>query len=200
VAIKGVPGLFRPLVEDERRRRQRRRRKTRTGLQVEPIGVDQGKGLLYARLKLPQAPTQASPRPGYVHFPRGGACDDEYFAQIGAERLVTKFRGSRPFQEWVQTRPRNEALDCLVYALAAMRLSNVDLAQVTARRVADPAYTPRAVGLRPLPPPPVPLAEQEGEEGLPAGVAPAARPAPSRPPPRAKPPRGRGLAPEGWGL
>jgi hypothetical protein len=30
-----------------------------------------------------------------------------------------------------------------------MRLSNVDLAQVTARRVADPAYTPRAVGLRP---------------------------------------------------
>jgi phage terminase large subunit GpA-like protein len=149
VAIKGVPGLFRPLVEDERRRRQRRRRKTRTGLQVEPIGVDQGKGLLYARLKLPQAPTPASPRPGYVHFPRGGACDDEYFAQLGAERLVTKFRGSRPFQEWVQTRPRNEALDCLVYALAAMRLSNVDLAQVTARRAADPAYTPRAVGLRP---------------------------------------------------
>jgi phage terminase large subunit GpA-like protein len=27
-------------------------------------------------------------------------------------------------QEWVQIRPRNETLDCLVYALAAHRMSN----------------------------------------------------------------------------
>jgi len=56
------------------------------------------------------------------------------------------------------------------------------------------------VGLRTLPPAALPLAEEGGEQDLPAGVAPAARPAPSRPPPRAKPPRGRGLAPDGWGL
>jgi phage terminase large subunit GpA-like protein len=117
VAIKGVTGMGRPLIEDERKRRQRLRVKRKKGVHVEPLGVDQGKTLLYARLKLPQ------PGAGYVHFPRDPAFDDEYFAQLAAEKLVTKIKGTRPFAEWVQTRPRNEALDCLVYAMAAMRLS-----------------------------------------------------------------------------
>jgi phage terminase large subunit GpA-like protein len=60
--------------------------------------------------------------PGYVHFPREPWADDEYFAQLTAEKLVTKMRGSRPYSEWVQTRPRNEALDCLLLALVARRL------------------------------------------------------------------------------
>lgn len=125
IPIKGVTGMGRPLVEDEKRRRQRMRRKTKSGVQVEPIGVDQGKALIYARLKLIQ------PGQGYVHFPRDPAFDDEYFAQLAAEKLVTKVRGTRPFQEWIQTRPRNEALDCLLYALAAMRLSGRDLIAAT---------------------------------------------------------------------
>lgn len=119
VPIKGMPGMGRPLVEDEKKRRQRLRNKRKRGVQVEPLGVDQGKALIYARLKL------AAPGPGYIHFPRDPAFDDEYFAQLAAERLVTKVRGTRPFQEWVQIRPRNEALDCLVYATAAMRLAGV---------------------------------------------------------------------------
>ena len=126
-AIKGMAGLGRPLVEDERKRRQRLRRRTKSGVQVEPLGVDQGKALLYARLK------QQHPGPGYIHFPTGRV-DEEYFAQLAAERLVTKVRGHRPYQEWVQTRPRNEALDCLVYALAAMRLATVDLERAAERR------------------------------------------------------------------
>ncbi|MBP8169304.1 MAG: phage terminase large subunit family protein, partial [Azonexus sp.] len=48
-------------------------------------------------------------------------------AQLTAEKLVTKMRGTRPYVEWVQTRPRNETLDCLKYALAALRLSGIDL-------------------------------------------------------------------------
>ncbi len=118
IAIKGVAGIGRPLIEDEQRRRQRLRRKRRKGVQVEPLGVDQGKALIYSRLKLPEA------GPGYIHFPRQPAFDDEYFSQLAAEKLVTKIKGTRPFQEWVQTRARNEALDCLVYALAALRLLN----------------------------------------------------------------------------
>jgi ribosomal protein L17 len=44
-----------------------------------------------------------------------------------AEKLITKVRGNRATAEWIKTRARNEALDCLVYALAALRLSGVDL-------------------------------------------------------------------------
>lgn len=124
IPIKGVTGMNRPLVEDEKKRRQRLRRKVKSGIQVEPLGVDQGKALIYARLKLNQA------GPAYVHFPRTAAFDDEYFAQLAAEKLVTKIKGTRPIQEWVQTRPRNEALDCIVYALAAMRLSGKDMNKV----------------------------------------------------------------------
>jgi phage terminase large subunit GpA-like protein len=32
----------------------------------------------------------------------------------------------RTFYEWVQTRPRNEALDCFNYALAALKMLDVD--------------------------------------------------------------------------
>ncbi|MCX7180633.1 MAG: phage terminase large subunit family protein, partial [Proteobacteria bacterium] len=117
MAVKGVTGLHRPLIEDQKRRLQRLRQRRKRGQPVEPLGVDQGKALIYARAKL------MTPGPGYIHFKRDAAFDDEYFAQLAAEKLVTKIKGTRPFQEWVQTRPRNEALDCLVYALAACRLS-----------------------------------------------------------------------------
>ena len=117
VAIKGVTGMHRPLVEDEKRRKQRLRVRRKKGAAVEPIGVDQGKALLYARLKM------TNPGPGYVHFRQDAAFDDEYFSQLAAEKLVTRFKGHRPIHEWVKVRPRNEALDCLVYALAACRLS-----------------------------------------------------------------------------
>lgn len=115
---KGVTGTGRPLVEDERRRKQRLRQRRRRGNAVEPIGVDQGKALIYANLK------KTATGPGYIHFPNTAAFDEEYFAQLAAERLVTKVKGHRPFLEWVKTRPRNEALDCLVYAMAARRLTN----------------------------------------------------------------------------
>jgi phage terminase large subunit GpA-like protein len=129
MAVKGVTGLHRPLIEDPKRRLQRLRQRRKKGQPVEPLGVDQGKALIYARAKL------MTPGPGYIHFRRDAAFDDEYFAQLAAEKLVTKIKGTRPFQEWVQTRPRNEALDCLVYALAACRLSGKALVVVPAAKV-----------------------------------------------------------------
>jgi phage terminase large subunit GpA-like protein len=121
-ATKGVAGPGRPLVEDEKARRQRLRRQRKKGITVHMIGVDQGKALLYSRLKIEH------PGPGYIHFPRDPAFDDEYFAQLTAEKLVTKIRGTRPYQEWVQTRARNEALDCFVGNFAVLRLAGIDLA------------------------------------------------------------------------
>lgn len=117
VAIKGVSGMSRPLIEDERKRRQRLRHRRRRGVSVEPVGVDGGKAIIYSRLR------QVTPGPGYMHFSRSPAFDDEFFAQLTAEKLVTKAKNGRPFQEWVATRPRNEALDCAVYALVALRLA-----------------------------------------------------------------------------
>jgi len=121
-AVKGVTGAFKPLVEDEKTRRQRLRRQRKKGITVHLVGVDQAKALLFARLKIMQ------PGPGYMHFPNSPDFDDEYFAQLTAEKLVTKMRGTRPVAEWVQSRPRNEALDCSNYSLAALRLSGIDLA------------------------------------------------------------------------
>jgi len=137
-ATKGVTGMGRPLVEDEKRRRQRLRVKRKRGVPVEPIGVDGGKAMLYARLKLTE------PGKGYVHFPQEPAFDDEYFAQLAAEKLVTRFKGYRPFSEWVKTRPRNEALDCLLLALAALRLSGIDLKKRTEQHNNEPASMPAA--------------------------------------------------------
>lgn len=142
-ATKGIAGMSRPLIEDEKRRRQRLRVKRKRGIPVEPIGVDGGKALLYARLKLTE------PGPGYIHFPRESAFDDEYFAQLAAEKLVTRFKGYRPLAEWVQTRARNEALDCLLLALVAMRLSGKNLKLFGALQQPEPAEADAA----PEPPP-----------------------------------------------
>lgn len=135
VATKGVTGMGRPLIEDERKRRQRLRVKRKKGVPVEPLGVDQGKALVYSRLKLKE------PGPGYIHFPQHPAFDDEYFNQLAAERLVTKVRGTRPIQEWMQLRPRNEALDCKVGSLATFRLARFDLQSRIARKQHTPTTT-----------------------------------------------------------
>lgn len=118
IPTKGMGGMGRPLVEDEKKRRQTLRRKRKSGVHPEIIGVDGGKALLYARLR------HSSPGPGYVHFVRNPMLDDEYFAQVAAEKLVIKTRGTRPFHEWIQVRPRNEALDCLVGNLCVRRLAS----------------------------------------------------------------------------
>lgn len=85
------------------------------------IGVDAAKKLIMDRLMLPE------PGPGYVHIPTAEWADNELAEQLTSERLVTKYTKGVPIQVWKQVRPRNEMLDCSVYALAALRLARVDL-------------------------------------------------------------------------
>ena len=185
-ATKGMPGMQRNIVDDEATRKKRLRKRLRRTTVVEPIGVDNAKALIYARLK------QDKPGPGTVHFPRLGAFDDEYFAQVAAEKLVTRFRGTRPHQEWVQTRPRNEALDCLVGNLAILRIAvnlpvlreradqgqQVHKATVLALAAAEAATTAApaqpapavqatrpALPARPTPKPPAPTRTKNPSEG-----------------------------------
>lgn len=80
------------------------------------IGTDTAKELVYSRLKI------AEPGPGFCHFPQ--SYDEEYFLQLTAEKRTTKYVKGFPRLEWQKTRPRNEALDCRVYALAAITLLN----------------------------------------------------------------------------
>jgi phage terminase large subunit GpA-like protein len=94
------------------------RRPTRTNRGKIPlfvVGVDAVKDAGYARLKL------AEPGPGAIHFPR--RLDAEYFRQLTAERVVTRFERGRPIRSWQPQRDgeRNAALDTFVYPHAALQ-------------------------------------------------------------------------------
>ena len=116
-AVKGVSGFGIGLIEDAQKRARRLARRRKKAISAEPIGVDQAKSIVYSYLTIQE------PGPGYCHFPSDVAYDDEYFAQLTAEKLVTRYSKGRPRQEWVTTRARNEALDVRVYNLCALRLS-----------------------------------------------------------------------------
>lgn len=87
--------------------------KIENGVEVWNIGTDTAKSTLYARLKL------SIPGPGYIHFYVD--TPDEYFKQLTAEKIVTRFVKGYPVREWhnVRGNRRNEALDTWVYAYAA---------------------------------------------------------------------------------
>ncbi|TCM75680.1 phage terminase large subunit GpA [Rhodovulum steppense] len=72
------------------------------------------KDAVYARLRLTE------PGPGAIHFPR--RLDADYFRQLTAERVVTRFERGRPIRSWQPKRDgeRNEGLDTFVYAHAAL--------------------------------------------------------------------------------
>lgn len=93
----------------------------KTGEELFMIGVDTAKEAIYGRLKIKE------PGAGYVHFPHLDEFDQEYFSQLTAEAVVTRYREGRPYRVWVARRPRNEALDTFVYALAALRSTKLKL-------------------------------------------------------------------------
>lgn len=82
--------------------------------EVWPVGSDTIKSVIYSRLK------HNEPGPGYMHF--HGDLDDEFFQQLTAEKLMTRYVKGFPVREWVKKAgARNEALDTAVYAYAAMQ-------------------------------------------------------------------------------
>lgn len=130
-AVKGVSGTGRDVVQDEQRRRQNLRKRLKKGSVVEPVGVDQAKALLKSRLEMQVAGA------GYIHFPVKPAFDEEFFNQITAEQLVTKYVRGRPQQEWTLRRARNECTDTYVYALAALRLSKLNPAKQLKKKLRE---------------------------------------------------------------
>jgi len=111
-AGKGVSGAGRPVAKVSHSATG----KTARGIPLYQVGIDDAKAVIYARLKM------AEQGPGFCHFPLDR--DEEYFAQMTSEKLITKYRKGHPYKEWHKTRARNEALDCRVYAFAALKILN----------------------------------------------------------------------------
>lgn len=121
-AIKGVGGEGKPLVNGKP--------STNNNLKCKlwMIGVDTAKEIIYSNLRIKEVGA------GYCHFP--ARYSDEYFKQLTAEKVVKKYHKGFHRREWIKVRPRNEALDCRVYALAALSILGVSvnmLAQKSAK-------------------------------------------------------------------
>ncbi len=80
----------------------------KSGAEIWVIGHDTAKAQLFARLA---ADRKRLPHERMVHFPSG--LDDSFYGQLTAEIWDSTKR------RWVKIRPRNEALDCYGYAMAA---------------------------------------------------------------------------------
>jgi phage terminase large subunit GpA-like protein len=85
----------------------------RAGYRPIIIGVNAAKEAVRQRLLI------AEPGAGYCHFPVGRPAG--YFEQLTAERLVIERKAGSRVRRWVaQSHRANEALDCRVYAYAAL--------------------------------------------------------------------------------
>jgi phage terminase large subunit GpA-like protein len=90
---------------------------------VWPLGVNTLKTQILARLKIDDPKDS-----GFVHFP--DFLDEEFFLQLTSERLVKRYKAGIPRMEFKRLRPRNEALDLMVYNLAAFRSLNANMSVI----------------------------------------------------------------------
>lgn len=113
--IKGRAGAY-PVIEQKTARDRRRALRKKAGAAPEMLGVDEAKAITMRRLRL------VRPGPGYCHTPVDR--DEEWYRQLTGERQVTRYpRGKPPVREWIKIHGAVEALDCRVYAYAALLLS-----------------------------------------------------------------------------
>lgn len=114
--VKGASVYGKPVITMPKTRNQR-------GVYLCEVGTDTAKEILYARMKAD--PTSADEATSYaIRFPD----DPEIFSQteaqqLVAEELVEKWEKGKMRLLWDNKKRRNEALDCLVYAYAALRVS-----------------------------------------------------------------------------
>jgi phage terminase large subunit GpA-like protein len=104
-AIVGRAGIGRPLISSEHK----------VGpyeTKLFTVGVDTAKEDVFTSFRVKES------GPGYCHF--SDVLPPEYFRQVTAEKLVTTKKDFHTTMQWVKIGERNEALDCFVYARAAV--------------------------------------------------------------------------------
>jgi terminase, large subunit len=94
------------------------------GVVLFQVGTDTVKTTLFGRMRHNKV------GPGYVHF--GLAGDDEWCSQVTSEKQQLRYVKGFPVREWIKSpSARNEALDCMVYAYAALQLASRRYAKAT---------------------------------------------------------------------
>lgn len=116
IPIKGASNYGKPVITMPKHRNQR-------GVYLCEIGTDTVKEMLYARMGAPAIAADI-PAPYVFRFPDNPEVFSDVEAkQLVAEELVEKVVNGKIKLLWDAKKRRNEALDCLVYAYAAYRLS-----------------------------------------------------------------------------
>lgn len=114
--IKGASVYGKPVITMPKKRNQR-------GVFLCEVGSDTVKEMLYARFALPVV-SASEVAPYIFRFPDNpDIFSDVEAKQLVAEELVEKVVNGRVKLQWDARKRRNEALDCLVYAYAALRIS-----------------------------------------------------------------------------
>ena len=142
-AVKGSPKKLKNPVEAPKRNSRSQ------ALLVDTVEF---KTVIYSRLKIQE------PGPRYCHFPKG--YDEEFFAQLTAEKTVSRWVKGILRQEWenVRASKRNEALDIRVYNHAALHLLSVNWEKLKAnlQKQGSPKSEVVNYDLKPTPTAPAP--------------------------------------------
>jgi phage terminase large subunit GpA-like protein len=108
------------------------RKPNKKGIYLTLIGADTAKEVVYRRFGI------SDPGPGYCHWPVRDEYDEEYFKQVTAEERMKKYSKGHAYYVWDAKRKRNEALDCRVMNLAAIRIlqqhRGIDMARLAGIR------------------------------------------------------------------
>ncbi len=116
-AGKGIGGWGIPVVQAPQRRQSG---KNARKVDLFLVGVDEAKDIVMRRWG------KQTTGPGYCHIPADR--EEDWFKQATAEKLVTRYVKGQAVREWHKPdRARNEALDCRVYALAALKIMQPSL-------------------------------------------------------------------------
>jgi phage terminase large subunit GpA-like protein len=96
------------------------------------VGTGAAKDQIFNSLKI-----DAPEKLGFIHFPMvDPMIDREFFAQITAEKRVKTYKNGFPVPVYKKVRPRNEALDCWVYAIAALEILRPNLKAIASKILA----------------------------------------------------------------
>ena len=141
-------------------------KKLRRGIKVFTVAVGIAKLEFYNNLRKSADVGEDGLTPvfpaGFVHLPK---IDAEFIQQLCAEQLITRRdRNGFPVREWQKMRERNEALDCYVYARAAVSSAGLDRFEERHWRELE-----RQLGVAPPPDAPPPIQDIELNEATHSG-------------------------------
>jgi phage terminase large subunit GpA-like protein len=140
VPIKGANMYGKPIANFPRKR-------TNKGVYLTEVGTDNAKELIMSMMRT--QPSIDTRTPGAIHLPLNDSiCDDTELQQLTSERKMPTRRDGRIVYRWDAGGRRNEALDCFVYALAALYIAidrfgiNLDaLSKVVTNKDDNPSST-----------------------------------------------------------